>query len=353
MTGAVARARCPTTRGYASDIQIVVSLSATMITPVRPLGQHNSIVTTSLATAHQLAIYNLEFEAHGDSMIVAGYRFTRHPEYRERIHMMNHIISSVHEFDIKPTTGSHVITGNVELPPKERRSKLPWQTNQTELKDVELLLSLFTGRDVFSVEDTADERFAIIRDPRVHYWGGTMRCSIPYEASCRDPMESYDIGFEKQMNRMCRLIRSRAWQGKYKGGYVVFLAREAFLFQTIEKAFANCWTIWEHLYTVFNPLNLTPKQVQKKWSAEKIAYILEHYGITPKLGQKKIEKLGKYLSQMRNDIVHFGRMPRRKSARADAKLFIELTAYVMAIIFELPPSNVMNVKEHLAKLLTR
>ena len=136
---------------------------------------------------------------------------------------------------------------------------------------------------------------------------GTLRCSTKYEASCADPMEAYDIGFIKAINRICSLIRSRKWQREYRRGYVIFLARQAFMFQDHREGPRRTVGPFGNTSIRFlTPLSLTPKQIQKKWAAEKIAYLLERFKLTPKLGLKKIEKIGKFLSQMRNDIVHFG-----------------------------------------------
>ena len=104
---------------------------------------------------------------------------------------------------------------------------------------------------------------------------------------------------------------------------------------------------------MLNPHSLTSKEIQTTKSAEKIASLLTHFGIVRTMSKKRINTINKYLSHMRNEILHFGKIPRRRGASKDARMFVELTAYLVAVILELPPSNGMNVLEHLQQLLNR
>ena len=110
--------------------------------------------------------------------------------------------------------------------------------------DVLLLLSIFTGRDVFALASRNSEIDAnegvIIRDPREYLWGGTLRCSVPYKKQPIEPEPyGYNIGFEEGINQIYKMIRSEKWQKKYKGGYFLLLANMAFQHQTLESAFVQ------------------------------------------------------------------------------------------------------------------
>lgn len=287
-------------------------------------------------------------------MTVFGYRFTRVDDYQEQVLRLQHLGSSIAEFEKRANTGEHAITANVEIPEPEEQAVLEWSgTSNSALSDVLLLLSVFTGRDVFAGEtqDEHPEDEVIPADPRVYTWGGILRCSIPYR---RQPIEQepfgYDIGFEEGINQIYELIRSEEWQQEYQQGYFLFLARMAFRRQPLESSFIQCWTVWEHLFAVLNRNWLSSRQIRKLSSTEKIAFLLVRYALRGEIDPTSRARI-ESLAEIRNRLIHFGRFPERGSVHEDAVLFIRLTEFVIARTLALSPSNVFNTMERLEEFL--
>jgi hypothetical protein len=287
-------------------------------------------------------------------MTLFGYRFTRADNYPEQVCRLQHLGTRYSEFQISANTGTHAITAYVEIPEHEKRAVLEWADNDASaLSDILLLLSIFTQRDVFVVEPqtSEDNEGVITADPRVYYGGGILRCSIPYR---EQPIESepcgYNIGFEEGLNRTYALIRSEEWQRKYGHGYFLFLARMAFRRQPLEAAFVQCWTIWEHLFTILNQNWLSPRQIRQISAAAKISYILVEYTLRDDVSEADRTRI-EALANLRNSLVHLGRFPDRGAVQDDAVLFTRLTEFVIARILGLAPSNVLNTMEGLERFL--
>jgi hypothetical protein len=305
-----------------------------------------------------LPIYNLEFPSWCPELNIFGYRFTRVDDYQQKSLSLQHLVSSISEFAVEPTTGTHTVTSFVELPENEKEAILDWSgNNNTALMDVLLLLSLFTGRDVFTLNPKNDRQAKITTDviintdPRVNQWGGILICSIPYKKQPITPTPlGYDIGFEKGLNQICRLIRTDKWQKEYKRGYFLFLAKMAFQCHKLESAFVQCWIIWEHLFAILNSQWLSSKQIQQIGSVKKISFILVRFALTDELNDTSRKKIDT-LADIRNRLIHFGRFPARGSVHDDAILFIRLTEFIIAKILGLSPSNVFNTVEHLEDFL--
>ena len=299
-------------------------------------------------------IYNLEFPSWCSQLHLAGYQFNRLPEYEERLKSLQHLAGGFSEFQTEPTTGQHAITAVVEHVGPEPRATLEWSgSSTTALWDILLLLSLFTRRDVFAEPLGDDASGAIIRDPQVYAHGGILRISIPYEPQLTDdPPIRYDIGFERGLNRAYDLMCSADWRQRFRGGYFLFLANQAFRRQSLEASFIQCWTIWEHLFSVHNDLWLSTKSIRALRAAEKIAFIFARYNLLVQVDDRSRSRLG-FLSTIRHRLVHFGRFPDEENVRQDALLFIRLTEWIVAMTLDLQPSNALNTQEDLEKFLSR
>jgi hypothetical protein len=286
-------------------------------------------------------------------MTIHGYKFTRVEDYADRVLRLQHLVSVHSEFRILPTMGEHTITAFVELPEQEDKAVLEWSNpGATALADVLLLLSIFSGRDVFLAEsNNADGVY--LADPRIYHGSGVLNASIPYKASHTDPKKleiAYDIGREEGLNQVYALIRSEEWLQKYRRGYFLFLAQQAFYEQPIESAFTQCWTLWEHLFAILNQNWLSAKQIQQLDASEKIAFILTEFALKGEINDQSRKRI-KSLAEIRNRLIHFGRFPERDEVYDDAVLFIRLTEFVIAKILGLSPSNVFNTTEKLEKFL--
>jgi hypothetical protein len=146
------------------------------------------------------------------------------------------------------------------------------------------------------------------------------------------------------------LIRSKQWQDTYGNRHFLKLAKQAFKRQIIETSFIQCWTIWEHLFTILNKSWLSEDKNNSLSSIEKISYILIKYDMKEIVSKKDKEKI-KALAEIRNKLVHNGRLPKRESVYSDSELFIRLTEFIIAKILGLSPSNLFNTVEKLDDFL--
>lgn len=296
-----------------------------------------------------IRVYNLEFPDWCNEIIIYGYRFTRAEDYEDKYANLQHLVPHTHEFSVDFNTGQHAVTAYVDVPSKQKRSIFEWASgNAYALMDILLLLSLFTSRDVFVLDG---EEGVIIADPRLYQWGGVIGASQKYKGvPVFDQDEDYiryDIGFEECLNKTYKLIRSKKWQKQYHHGYFLLLARAAFRRQALESSFIQCWTIWEHLFTLHNQSWLSEDQIRNMSSHEKIAFIMVEYGIKDIIDKSERKRI-QSLSKMRNRLIHFGRFS-EGSVNDDAVLFIRLTEFVIAKILGLEPSNLFNTLEKIEK----
>lgn len=300
-------------------------------------------------------IYNLEFPSWCNRIRLFDYDFTRVDEYESRLKELQHLGGHHAEFRIDSTTGTHSITAIVEHADPEPLAVLEWShRSNTALLDLLLILSLFTKRDVFAETTESDGRpGAIIRDPRLYNYGGILRISIPYVSQPIEPEpERYDIGFEQGLNQIYSLIRDGQWRDLYRGGYFLFLANQAFRRQTLEASFVQCWTIWEHLFSIHNSSWLSDVSIHSISAHEKISFVLSEYDVIREIDDPVRSKI-RGLSRIRNRLVHFGRFPDRALVHEDALLFIQLTEWIIATILQLEPSNALNTEERLQEFLSR
>jgi len=318
-------------------------------------------------------VYNLEFSRNCPDLTIFGYQFTRVDDYRSRITNLQHLITSYSEFEIHANTGKHAVTAYVEIPEHEHEATHVWAdgSNATALTDILLLLSIFTRRDVFMVDKAIDDDAGkvIIADPRFYPSGGVLGASIPHEEQLIDPtnpLSGYNIGFEKCLNQIYKLIRTEEWKHKYQSGYFLFLAQQAFRSRSPDIAFILCWIIWEHLFAVLNRNRLSDEEIEKQGAYNKIAFLLVEYDLKGKVDNPTREQLEPWRN-MRNNLIHFGRFPESNgnvpkhefsdsSGQGwlyDAILFIELTEFIITKTLGLSPSNALNTMEKFGDFLER
>lgn len=302
-------------------------------------------------------VYDLEFPPWCEEMTIFGYHFTRVDDYQTKVTSLQHLVTSHVEFQIRTNTGNHAVTAYVDLPEREEKPVIKrLGSDSTALSDILLFLSIFTGRDVFTVDNASDgssDRI-IIADPRVYDWGGALINSIPYknEPIPDDEPHGYNIGFEEGLNQVYSLVRTEDWQRKYKEGHFLILAQQAFRRQPLETAFTQCWTIWEHLFSVHNDRWLSEEQLRRLHSTEKIAFLLVEYALKGEIDKSEKGRI-ESLAEIRNKLVHSGYFPERTSVYNDAVLFICLTEFIIAKTLGLEPSNVFNTMEGLEDFLKR
>lgn len=307
-------------------------------------------------------VYNLEFPSRCEEMTIFGYRFTRVDNYQDKITSLQHLITSYSEFEIHANTGKHAVTAYVDLPEKEQEAVLAWaDRSNTALTDILLLLSIFTRRDVFAVDNAIDDGTGkvIIADPRLYPSGGVLGGSIPHEEQLidpTDPLGSYNIGFEKCLNQAYELIRTEKWKQKYQRGYLLFLAQQAFRSRSPDIAFILCWIIWEHLFAVLNREWLSKDGLRRIYSSDKIAFLFVKYEIKDKITKENRKQIEKWV-EIRNRLVHFGSFPEADpkniakhsseydSLYDDVISFIRFTEFVIAKILKLSPSHALNTKK--------
>ena len=202
-------------------------------------------------------VFNLVFPPHVHELSIEGCVFRRADNYDEVFSRLPHLVnSSGSEHKTVVQTGGHQITATVEMPDEQSSAVLPWGDSEPKrILDIILLLTIFTGRNVFTKNWVEDEGVAILQDHRIHQFGGELILSLPAEPRWKNkqtgdlltdkemegtPIFDYDrldIGFEKGLNEVLRLISSKEWQDEYAGGYFLFLFRQAIQRQILETAF--------------------------------------------------------------------------------------------------------------------
>lgn len=298
-------------------------------------------------------VYNLVFPDGIYEMEIFGYRFKRvEKEYPNRLQDLYQPVNISTEFSIKQNNGNHAITATVEVPDKPRKSILEWSgtSENWEIFDITLLLSLFTGRNVFLKISKKEE--IIIADYRTYQYGGSLRTSLKQEfESIGGTKRNADKGFERSLTEIYELMRTPTWQEKYGKGFFLFLLKSAFQQQILETSFILCWTIWEHLFTLHNQKWLSDEKIEKMSGADKISFIFTEYGLFDKIDTES-KKVVKSFNLTRNRLIHFGKFLENKTSITDADLFIRLTELVVAKILELEQRDIFNTDRKLKDRIT-
>ena len=302
-------------------------------------------------------VYNLEFRHKSLQMTIGDYCFARVPNYHEQHAKLQHLVNSLGaEAPTKQQTGEHALTAMVVGPTTDPAASIEWPNKSyTALDDVILLLQLFTGRDVFTYEPTTEnpEPVAIIADPRVFPWGGVLACSLSYESGISgNPAKEYDATLENHLPKVYELISQQTWLDTYRGGYFLVLLAAAIKQQSLESAFTQCWTIWEHLFAVLNSPWMSNETIERFSSREKICNLLVHFGIRQSLTSIEKKRIVD-LTKIRNRLVHFGQFPEKTNVYRDARMFVGMTEFICASALRLIPSNVFNTVEQFEDFLNR
>ena len=299
-------------------------------------------------------IFNLQFEEYVNSMVICGYEFYRVENYEENLKKLQHPASTIREFVVPLNTGEHAETAYVKIHGKEQSSVLEWRKDKTALDDILLLLSMFTGRHVFTIEEDFNNEKEIIKaDPRLASFGKILRASLPLEIKmidCKDiGVQERKVGLGLGIEKAYKLIQSNEWKEKYNNGYFLFFARNAFKTDYIDLAFIQCWTIWEHLYSLHNIKCKSEDKIRRMDSFKKISYLVREYELCKHVkgfNKKEIEEI----KGIRNRLIHYGKYPKEKENSEMDKLcllFIHLTEIIVALILGLVPLEPYNTIEGL------
>lgn len=285
-------------------------------------------------------------------MKIGNYTFVPAEDYCERYRQLQHLVAvgGGHCGSTETTTGEHQTTGTVLVPDQAQSAALGWgHENATELDDILLLLSIFTGRKVF-VLDPDEEDGPIIADPREFQYGGSVGLSLG-KATRKDEWgyDDYSLNLSAGTTAVILHIRSSTWQSIYGDGRFLFLFGSACHRQILETSFLLCWTAWEHLFTLHNAPAMSKKQLNKIDAKDKIGDIIQRYGIKKVVPLPHRKKLGE-LVKIRNSLVHNGMFP-SVYAQGVAHIFVHLTEVVIAKILGLPPSDVFSAEERFGRFL--
>ncbi len=312
-------------------------------------------------------VYNLIFPVFVNELNIGGYKFSRIPEYDQAFCGLQHLVESHGaEHQTKIQDGMHQRTATVEIPDSEKLAVLGWaDKNTTRLADVTLLLSIFTGRSVF-VDMDEDGGVKVFQDHRRYSpFGGEIILSLPRIPMCREvntglvgdrslmegkpgwKYERFDMGLEKGLNAVLALVSSDQWLKEYQNGYFLFLFKQALHRQVIESSFILFWSIWEHLFALYNSSWMDLKTIEKLSGKEKIKFVYDHYlkNTAQVFADPEIDQLKK----TRNRIVHFGKMKSSEDVYAMER-FIRMTERLVAIILGLNPSFKLEGAENTRKM---
>jgi hypothetical protein len=306
-----------------------------------------------------MCVYNLEFPTYVKELRIGKYLFQRTANYPEAFSKLEHRVhSDGSEFSTRLTTGSHQMTALVQLVDAESEPPptLPWAPGHTQLEDILLLLELFTGRNVFVLNKSDTEGTVITRDPRASWYGAALHCAIEYErVDVKDENDwidhSYDIGFEKTMNKVLDLISSEQWHEKYDDGHFLFMYKTAMAPQIIEANFILCWTVWNQIFSAEHRHILNDAQLRAASEKEKVAYILKQYFFTDELDEPAMDEVER-LCRCRHRVVHIG----KKADNVDIQeivMFVRATEFLIAKVFGLKSPDLFGTWEKLATFLKK
>ena len=160
-------------------------------------------------------VYNLVFPDYVDEMEIFRYKFRKISEYDEAIKIL-------HKKDLVVQNYTHSVTANVEIPHSQESAVIAWENSEsTELDDILLLLSLFTGRSVFLSNSNES---LLIEDPRSYEWGWNLHAYVQHGVQLK-PNYNVNLGLDVGINRVYTLIRTKNWQDKYDKGFFLFLLK--------------------------------------------------------------------------------------------------------------------------------
>ncbi|MDP2316514.1 MAG: hypothetical protein Q8P41_26710 [Pseudomonadota bacterium] len=260
------------------------------------------------------------------------------------------------EFEFEPTTGVHAATAHVDCPDPEATPIFGWgDPRRTRLDDTLLLLTIFTGREVFIDRHEFDigTRSVFRQDSRQLLWGGTLRASVEYSylppeqgAACE-----YVSGIETAVNQVLRQTSTDSWRETFYEGHFLFLLKAAFHEQPLQATFTQCWTIWEHLFYAVNRTWLTVEGDRSLPARDKILFLAERYGMmsgVDESGKRRVDGL----VGIRNELIHKGRLPARDDVFRDVRMFILMTEFLATKIAGLRTRDIFNTVEKFLEFQT-
>ena len=302
--------------------------------------------------SRQLDIYNLKFEWPGERMLIGPCTFTPADDYCDRYGKLQHLVEVGGGYcgSTKAVTGTHQVTGVVQLPDEAQPAALGWgHESPTALDDILLLLSIFTGRKVFAL-DPATAAGPIIADPREFHYGGGVALSLgQVKRVGEDGVDEYALDLAMGTTRILDLIRSSSWRSAYRDGRFLFTFAAACPRQILETSFLLCWTTWEHLFALHHASTLSRKEIENTPAKKKIADILVRYALRKTVPAAHNKKLGE-LARVRNMLVHVGGFP-NPEAEEVADIFVRLTEMLVARTLGLTPSTVFSADERFERFL--
>ena len=174
-------------------------------------------------------VYNLVFPEYSpETMNIAGYTFRKADNYIEQIKKLSWLEGTIYDnIGIIPNVGEHIITATVETPQIEEKSVFMWVFKKSKaIRDILLLLGLFTGREVFAVIQNNNElkREALTKsDSREYLWGKIIKNALGNQ-------------LDEGINRIYTLIRDNEWQNKYSNGFYLLLLNASLKKQILIRA---------------------------------------------------------------------------------------------------------------------
>jgi hypothetical protein len=296
-----------------------------------------------------LAVYNLKFEWPDEKMKIGPYVFVPADGYCDRYRRLQHLVNVGGGYcgSTQATTGGHQVTGTVHLPDEMSPAALGWGHDKpTALDDILLLVSIFTGRQVFAL-DPSIAGGPIIADPRKFQYGGGVGLSLG-KVTRRDEFgaDDYALNLSVGTSAVLERMRGDAWRSKYGDGRFLFLFAAACHRQILESSFLLCWAIWEHLFRLDHEHWLSRETLKRMNPREKVRFILTEYGLRNRISEEDAKSVDR-LTLVRHALVHDGAFEKDEDAGA-ADLFVRLTEFVIAKILGLEPSGVFSPLERLA-----
>lgn len=286
-------------------------------------------------------VYNLEFPSEIDEISVGGYRFVKLPDYEQRYEKLCRFIGMNH---LPPTTGENVVTAQLLCTGQEPDATLRVHDGKKAIEDIILLLTLFTGRNVFWLDQEPGSNGVILADARKHMFNSVLVLSMigheKWETTSQHPCRN--IGFEKWLNTVYDLIRSQQWLRAYDHGHLLAMIHNAYRTQDIFSAYKQCFSLIEHLYSITFS--------QDAHAIDKLCNVLQKHYWSNGFSQSEKDNIRVFV-KIRNSLVHDGKLPEIAEVHKFLRLFIELTEAVVASCLGARPSETLDTNTKLAALL--
>ncbi len=275
----------------------------------------------------ELNVYNLQFPDYVEEFDIHGYKFRRVANYKEQLGKLQHVEPIDGEFRIERKNGGSAHTATVTVPKDNLKDKKNRSFEPVGLREILLLLSLFTRRDVCTERDIQNNCYTLSQWPR-----GKLLVESLSNAYLQDENNK---GFEKRLNEIYSITSSEEWKSKYVNGFFIGILKAALTVRDLGASYILCFTVWDHLFALHCEQRMSGK--------DKLSFLFKEYELHKYLGEDSSNMCDAF-ARVRNGLVHDGKLP-PKYHSDDVEFFIYLTQSLVAKVLGLKPTDIYKYKD--------